>query len=273
MSMELLKSARDAARAGAEVLRGMWGRQLNVECKGRADYVTEADRGSEAAILQVIRKRHPGHLILAEESASGWSRESMRTDEVQWVVDPLDGTTNFIHGIPQVAVSVAALRQGRPIVGVVLDVTRKEEFSALKGQGAWLDGRPMAVSALTNLQDAVLFTGFPFKRKHLLEDYLALFKDLMQEISGIRRPGAAALDLAWVAAGRCEGFWELGLSPWDLSAGALLISEAGGKISDFSGGSEHLWSGEVAAGNPVVHKWLRQKCARRFPKAPGENIL
>ena len=270
--MDLLKSARDAARAGAEVLREMWGGRLEVQTKGRADFVTEADRKSEAAILDVIRGRHPDHLILAEESNSGWSRDSLHTQQVQWVVDPLDGTTNFIHGIPQVAVSVAALQQGRPVAGVVIDVTRREEFSACLGEGAWLDGRPMAVSALENLQNAVLFTGFPFRLKHLLDDYLALFKQIMQETAGIRRPGAAALDLAWLAAGRCEGFWELGLSPWDVSAGALLITEAGGRISDFGGGDGHLWAGEVAAGTPMVHEWLRRKCAEHFPHTAGSYI-
>ena len=207
MSMEILETARQAARAGAEVLQAMWGLQLKVELKGKADFVTEADRKSEQAVLNRIRASYPEHLILAEESASDWSRETLHTDQVQWVVDPLDGTTNFIHGIPQVAVSVAALRQGKPIAGVVIDVTRGEEFSACAGRGAWLDQKPIRVSRRAATDEAVLFTGFPFRYKHLIDDYLALFRDVMQEAAGLRRPGAAALDLAWLAAGRCEGFF------------------------------------------------------------------
>jgi myo-inositol-1(or 4)-monophosphatase len=265
MENDLLASARAAAAAGAECLRGLWGGRLAVEAKSSFDFVTNADRASQAAVLGVIRARHPDHAILAEEDAGAYPPPEAKAG-VLWVVDPLDGTTNFIHGIPHVAVSVGALVDGRPAAGVIVDVTRGEEFWGLAGGGAWLGERPIRVSGQADPGQSLLLTGFPFRDKGRLDDYLALFAELFQQVSGVRRAGAAALDLAYVAAGRAEGFWEMGLKPWDLAAGLLLVAEAGGVVSDFAGGGQALWRGDVVAAAPALHGLIQAACARRFPR-------
>ena len=264
MEQNLLDIARRAARAGASVLRGMWGEEhLSVQSKARFDFVTEADQKSQEAVLGVIKEAMPKSRILAEESAGDWSQEATRPG-VLWVVDPLDGTTNFIHGFPHVAVSVAALKDGRPLAGVVIDVTKEEEFSAAAGRGAWLNHRTLKVSPESDPERALLLTGFPFRIKSRLDEYLRLFTELFDRVSGIRRAGSAALDLAYVAAGRAEGFWELGLMPWDVAAGALLVAEAGGVVSDFRGGMGYLWQEEMLAANPALHPMLQKACARHL---------
>lgn len=258
MSAELLNTARKAARAGAEVLKVMWSEKLVVENKGRFDFVTQADKASEEQVLKVIKSNHPEHLILAEESAAEKPEDISK--DVLWIVDPLDGTNNFIHHIPHIAVSVAACRDGRPVAGVVLDVTRDEEFYALEGKGAWLNGSPIKVSDCAQKENSILLTGFPFRAKSRLDDYLALFRTFFLEISGMRRAGSAALDLAYVAAGRAEGFWEIGLAPWDVAAGMLLVREAGGKVSDFSGKDQALWGREMVAANKALYPWIQKNC-------------
>lgn len=265
MENNLLASARAAAAAGAECLRGLWGGRLAVEAKSSFDFVTNADRASQAAVLGVIRARHPDHAILAEEDAQEYPPPEAQAG-VLWVVDPLDGTTNFIHGIPHVAVSVGVLVDGRPAAGVIVDVTRGEEFWGLRGGGSWLGERPIRVSGQTDPGRSLLLTGFPFRDKGRLDDYLALFAELFRQVSGVRRAGAAALDLAYVAAGRAEGFWEMGLKPWDLAAGLLLVAEAGGLVSDFAGGGQALWRGDVVAAAPAIHGLIQAACARRFPR-------
>ncbi|KIX11879.1 inositol monophosphatase family protein [Dethiosulfatarculus sandiegensis] len=260
MSAELLNTARKAARAGADVLRSMWNQKLTVENKAKFDFVTQADKASEKAVLKVITDNHPDHRILAEESAHEKPRDA--DQGVLWIVDPLDGTNNFIHHIPHISVSVAACRDGRPVAGVVLDVTRDEEFYALAGKGAWLNDRPIKVTDCAQKEKSVLLTGFPFRVKSKLDDYLALFKTLFLEVSGMRRAGSAALDLAYVAAGRAEGFWEIGLEPWDVAAGMLLVEEAGGKVTDFSGRDRALWNREMVAANQPLHSWLQENCNR-----------
>lgn len=264
MTSELLATAQEAAKAGADVLNSMWGHSGQVDNKQDFDFTTEADMAAQEAVLAVISRRHPDHAVLAEEDAGDYSGDRDRPG-VLWVVDPLDGTTNFIHAIPHVAVSVAALVDGVVQAGVVRDVTRGEEFAAARGQGAWLGGEPMAVSPRSELADSLLATGFPFRNKDRLAKYLELFAELFTKVAGVRRAGAAALDLAWVAAGRVEGFWELGLKPWDLAAGILLIQEAGGVVSDFDGKGEALWRGDIACGAPQVQPWLQAACARYFP--------
>jgi myo-inositol-1(or 4)-monophosphatase len=280
MHYELIDTARAAAAAGAEVLRGRWGSRLRVEHKAAFDFVTDADRQAEAAVLGVIRERHPGHAILAEESEAGHWEELCRAEGCTWVVDPLDGTTNFIHGFPHVAVSVAAVSQGRSLAGVVVDVTRGEEFWAVRGQGAFLGktglgktglGKTglgetrLAASAQTDPAGGLLCTGFPFRDRERLGPYLELFRELFLQVSDVRRAGAAVLDLAYVAAGRLEGFWEMGLKPWDLAAGLLLVEEAGGLTSDFAGGGQALWRGDVVAACPGLHGLVRAACGARFP--------
>ncbi|MGD9124894.1 MAG: inositol monophosphatase family protein [Desulfarculaceae bacterium] len=263
MTRSWLDTALEAAKAGTSVLKKLWGQRLTVQSKSRFDFVTDADQKSEAAILEVIRRRHPDHLILAEESSQDFEK-ARSTEKALWIVDPLDGTTNFIHGFPHVAVSVAVAVGGRPLAGVVVDVFREEVFYASKGQGAWLGNTRLQVSQAADPAQALLLTGFPFRQKDRLQAFLGLFAELFEQVSGIRRAGAAALDLAYVAAGRADGFWEIGLNPWDVAAGAILITEAGGVIDDFSGNGGYLWDNEVVAGNPALVPWLKEACYRHL---------
>jgi myo-inositol-1(or 4)-monophosphatase len=229
---------------------------LQVAEKGRNEFVTQIDRLAEGAIIEVIRDHYPEHAILAEESgASGDS-------EYQWIIDPLDGTTNYIHGFPVFAVSIAVAQRGELQHGVVYDPLRQEIFSASRGQGAQLDGRKIRVSKRTGLHQALIGTGFPY-RKNLehIDRYLQMLKAVTLETAGVRRPGSAALDLCYVAAGRVDAFWEIGLSKWDVAAGALMIREAGGRISDFRGTDHYLDSGNVVAGSPKVYAALSKLLA------------
>ncbi|QID18059.1 inositol monophosphatase [Nitrogeniibacter mangrovi] len=246
-----IKAARRAGntinRAANDVDR------IRVEAKAANDFVTEVDRAAEAAIIETLLDAYPGHGILAEESG----RTAGNADsEFQWIIDPLDGTTNFIHGFPQYAVSIALAKNGVVEQGVVYDPTRNELFTATKGAGAMLNERRIRVSRRNKLAESLIATGFPFREFDHVDAYLAMFKDVCQKTAGIRRPGAAALDLAYVACGRADGFWELGLSIWDMAAGALLVQEAGGLISDLAGESEYLHTGNVVAGTPKVFAQL-----------------
>ena len=223
---------------------------VTVQSKSPNDFVTEIDRAAEAAIIEVLRETYPQHGILAEES--GESGQS----EYQWIIDPLDGTTNFIHGFPQYAISIALARKGVLEQAVIFDPTRNELFTATKGSGAFLNDRRIRVSKRTRLNESLIGTGFPFREFDHIDPYLAIFRELAQKTAGIRRPGAAALDLAYVACGRLDGFWEFGLKPWDMAAGTLLIQEAGGLVSDLAGESGFLASGNVVAGTPKVFAQL-----------------
>ena len=220
---------------------------LTVQSKSPNDFVTEVDRAAEQAIIEVLRDAFPGHGILAEESG-----ESGPESEFTWIIDPLDGTTNFIHGLPQYAVSIAQTKNGVLEHAVVYDPNTNEMFTASRGAGAFLNDRRIRVSRRTRLNESLIGTGFPFRQFDHVDAYLAMFKELTQKTAGIRRPGAAALDLAYVAAGRLDGFWEMGLSPWDMAAGVLLIQEAGGLVSDLSGEGNHLTTGNVVAGTPKI---------------------
>lgn len=226
---------------------------LTVESKAPNDFVTEVDRAAEAAIIEVLRDAYPQHGILAEESGSTGGAED---SEYQWIIDPLDGTTNFLHGFPQYAVSIALARNGVLEHAVVFDPTRNELFTASKGSGAFLNDRRIRVTRRTRLAESLIGTGFPFREFKHLDAYLAMFRELTQKTAGIRRPGAAALDLAYVASGRLDGFWEMGLQPWDMAAGVLLIQEAGGLVSDLSGESAFMQTGNVVAGAPKVFAQL-----------------
>ena len=220
---------------------------LTVQSKSPNDFVTEVDRAAEQAIIEVLRDAFPGHGILAEESG-----ESGPESEFTWIIDPLDGTTNFIHGLPQYAVSIAQTKNGVLEHAVVYDPNTNELFTASRGAGAFLNDRRIRVSRRTRLNEALIGTGFPFRRFDHVDAYLAMFKELTQKTAGIRRPGAASLDLAYVAAGRFDGFWEMGLSPWDMAAGVLLIQEAGGLVSDLSGEANYLATGNLVAGSPKI---------------------
>lgn len=230
--------------------------RLDVTEKATNDFVSQVDRQAEDSIITVLREAYPGHEIMAEESGNTPGKSG--GSDYQWIIDPLDGTTNFLHGFPQFAVSIGLKYKGRMEHAVVYDPTRQELFTASRGAGAVLNDRRIRVSPRKGLKGALLGTGFPFKQQEHLDTYLATFKALFPMTAGIRRPGSAALDLAYVAAGRLDGFWEIGLNPWDMAAGALLIQEAGGLVGDFSGGDDYLQTGNVVAGNPKVFKEILQ---------------
>jgi len=228
---------------------------LTVTSKARNDFVSDVDRQAEEEIISVIRSAYPDHAILAEESGT------QQGDEFEWIIDPLDGTTNFLHGFPQYSISIALRHNGRLEQAVVYDPVADELFTASRGCGAQMNDRRLRVSKALSLEGALLGTGFPFKQQEYLDDYLATFKALFADTSGIRRPGSAALDLAYVAAGRLDGFWEFGLQKWDMAAGILLIQEAGGLVSDFTGGHDYMESGNIVAGTPRVFKAMLQSIA------------
>lgn len=255
-----LAVAREAAGAGLEALRSAWrvtGRESARE-KAPGDLVTEADQRAEARIVEIIRAAYPDHAILAEEAGKWSDAEGSH----RWVVDPLDGTANFVHRIPIWAISLALLADDVPVVGVVVDPIRDEWFTAIAGGGTRLDrgdpaaAEPVAVSTTIDLGAAILATGFPFRRPKEVDRYLAAFGELFRRVGDMRRTGSAALDLAYVATGRVEGFWEIGLNVWDIAAGELLVTEAGGRVSDWRGGDEHRTTGWIAAGNQAAHDLL-----------------
>jgi myo-inositol-1(or 4)-monophosphatase len=248
----LLNIAISAARRAGDVISRSLDRvgALTVSEKGRNDFVSEVDRAAEQVLIASIRKAYPTHGFLAEESGAAPG------DDYTWVIDPLDGTTNFLHGFPQFAVSVACRHRGRAEVAVVLDPTRGELFTAERGAGTQLDGRRLRVSQRTGLDGALVGTGFPYREnRRWLKAYLAMLERVMEASAGVRRPGAASLDLAYVAAGRLDAFWEFGLSPWDTAAGNLLITEAGGLVANLAGG-EYRDGGHLLAGSPRVHAAL-----------------
>ena len=246
----MLNTAITAARAaGNVILRNMDKLdRLTIEVKAQNDFVTEVDRKAEEQIIFTLRKAYPDHAILAEESGLDEGDNS----EYQWIIDPLDGTTNFLHGFPQFAVSIALKYKGRLEVAVVFDPVKNELFTAARGDGAQLNERRIRVSPQKGLPGALLGTGFPFKHPQHLDTYLKTFKAVHPDTAGIRRAGSAALDLAYVAAARLDGFWELGLNSWDMAAGVLLIREAGGIVTDFSGNANYLETGNVIAGAPKL---------------------
>jgi myo-inositol-1(or 4)-monophosphatase len=247
-----LEGAVDAARAaGAVIQEGARNRgNLSIERKTVNDFVSDIDKRAERVIIDTLSERFPGHGFKAEESGeSGSSRYT-------WLIDPLDGTTNFLHGIPYYCVSIALRIDDAVVVGVVFDPTSGRLFTATRGNGAFLDGNPIHVSGRAGLAEAVVGTGLPFKDWHYLDDYLHSLREIMQRVAGIRRPGAAALDIAYVAAGWVDGHWEKGLNAWDVGAGSLLVEEAGGAVSTFSGSGSFLNSGQIIVGSPGVHAAL-----------------
>lgn len=228
---------------------------LTVSKKSHSDYVSEVDGAAEAAIIKVLHSAYPDHAILAEESGRQGDHEK---SEFLWIIDPLDGTTNFLHGFPKYSVSIALKHKGVLTHAVVYDPNMNELFTASRGTGAFLNDRRIRVSKRNKLDDCLIGTGIPFRDLTHLDAYLAMFKDIVPRTAGIRRPGSAALDLAYVAAGRYDGFWEIGLAPWDMAAGCLLITEAGGLVGDLEGNSTQLESGQIVAGSPKVFSQLLQ---------------
>jgi myo-inositol-1(or 4)-monophosphatase len=272
-SLDLLHLAARAAERAAEYIRsvGMTGRREDGKTvggsgeplglptsrppvwvsKGHHDWATEVDQNAEAMIAEVLGSGAPGSRLVGEESSPDLHRQGL-----VWVVDPLDGTTNFLHGYPQYAVSIAAAVNGILEAAVVVDVTRELVYGAVRGKGAWLGDTRLTVSGIADPARALLGTGYPFKHLEELERYLEQFRRILPATSGVRRAGSAALDLADVAAGRLDGFWELMLAPWDMSAGVLLIREAGGLVTDVAGREIGVEHSSVVAGNPPIHAWL-----------------
>jgi myo-inositol-1(or 4)-monophosphatase len=255
-------AVRAARRAGEVIIRSLNRLEsLEVTSKGRNDYVSEVDQAAEREIIALIRKSYPDHAFLAEESGATGD------GPVVWIIDPLDGTTNFLHGFPTFSVSIACRVRGKLEEAVVFDPMRQEIFTASRGRGAHLENRRIRVSKQRTLEGALIGTGFPYRANiRYLDDYLAMLKVVMQTAAGVRRPGSAALDLAYLAAGRIDGFWEIGLGEWDTAAGTLLIEEAGGRIGTLTGG-EYRQGGNLIAGNPKVYAELVAALAPHVPES------
>ncbi len=253
----MLNIAIKAARAaGAIINRAALDIELlKVARKGPNDFVSEVDRAAEQAIIDILLDAYPGHAILAEESGR---ERGAKDSEFLWIIDPLDGTTNFLHGFPVYAVSIALAHRGVVQQAVVYDPTRNDLFMASRGRGAFLNDRRLRVSKRTRLADSLVGTGFPFRKGDNFKRYVKMFEEVMQACAGLRRPGAAALDLCYVAAGYYDGFFEMGLNPWDAAAGSLLITEAGGLVGNFTGDADFLYQREIVAGNPKVYGQLVQ---------------
>jgi myo-inositol-1(or 4)-monophosphatase len=249
-----MAACAEAARRGGEVLVEKWGKARTIAFKGGIDLVTDADTASEAALLDFLRAEFPAAGILAEES--GRSGATGGKAGLRFVVDPLDGTTNYAHGVPHFAVNVAALDDRGIVAGATLDPLRGELFTAGRGAGAWLGGERIAPSACAELKQAILVTGFPYDVHEHHEQPLRLFAGYLKKAQAIRRFGSAALDLAWVACGRFDGFWEVRLKPWDVAAGILLVREAGGVVTDLDGGDRTLETGDVLAAPAALHAKL-----------------
>lgn len=257
---ELLATAIEAARAAARIIRDATaGREKLVwESKGHSDFVSEVDKASEREIAAIVQRRLPTALVVGEELTP----TALSSKGIVVIADPLDGTTNFLHGYPEYAVSIAIARDGTPVAGVVLNVARDEEFTARRGAGAFLNGKRIKVSGLREPGKALIGTGFPFKMLDVLPLYVEQFSLVMRGTAGIRRAGSAALDLSNVACGRFDAFWELTLAPWDVAAGILLVREAGGIITDMDGNAAQPIAGAFVAGNPAMHAWLLQTVRR-----------
>lgn len=244
-------AVKAARRAGSVINRASFDLdKLTVTRKQHNDFVTEVDQAAEQAVIRTIAEAYPDHAFLAEESG-----QTGASDHV-WIIDPLDGTTNFLHGMPQYCVSIALQSKGVLTHAVIFDPNRNELFTASKGAGAFLNERRIRVSKRIKMEEALIGTGFPFRKNADIDEYLKAFKAVALNTAGIRRPGSAALDLAYVACGRYDGFWEMGLSPWDMAAGALMVREAGGLVTDLTGGDAYLEQGSIVAGTPKMFRQL-----------------
>lgn len=248
-----IQTARDAGRVLAE----RFGRKIEISNKSELDLVTESDLASERLIIDRIRTYHPRHSMLAEESGLNEVRDHGKQSDWRWIIDPLDGTTNYAHGYPCFCVSIGLEHNGRLELGVVYDPIRDEMFAAERGAGASLNGRRISVSRTNSLSAALLCTGFPYDVRQRNE-FAKHFASFIMHAQGVRRDGAAALDLAYVAAGRFDGFWEEGLKPWDVAAGVLIIEEAGGRVTDYHGSPFDIYSPPILASNGLVHEQMRQ---------------
>jgi len=270
----MLNIAVKAARAAGSIINraALDLEVLKVGSKGPNDYVSEVDQAAEKAIIDILLEAYPGHGILAEESGRS---HGAKHSEYVWIIDPLDGTTNFLHGFPVYAVSIALAYRGQVQQAVVYDPTRNDMFFASRGRGAFCNDRRLRVSKRIRIAEALIGTGFPFRKGDNFKRYVKMFEEVMQSCAGLRRPGAAALDLCYVAAGYYDGFFETGLNPWDVAAGSLIITEAGGLIGNFTGEADYLYQREVVAGNPKIYGQLVQMLApytrviKEEAEAPG----
>ena len=258
--ISFLNAAKEAAILSGKLLTASFGhlKLSQISSKAKNDFVTEIDKDSEKLIISTIKKYFPGHAIQAEESG-------IRSGKgVLWVIDPLDGTSNYIHHIPMFCISIGVLKDNKPIAAVVYDPTHSEMFTAEKGKGAYLNGHKIRVTQASSLAQSLMATGIPFRARERFGEYMASFDKISMASVGVRRCGAAALDLAYVACGRFDGFWELDLSPWDIAAGALLIEEAGGKITDLWGQKNYFKNGDTLASNGIIHKELVKITSKIF---------
>lgn len=255
--MQVKTTALEAAEKAAKIVLDNLGKIKSggIETKRQFDFVTHVDLESERTIIETIRQQFPDHDFHAEEQG-----EDARTSEFQWIIDPLDGTTNYIHNFPCFCISIALQKNGETLFGLVLDPLRNECFSALKGEGAFSNEAPISVSTETDFSRALIATGFPFRDKSKMEVYLSSFAEVMRNVAGIRRAGSAAIDLCYVASGRLDGFWEIGLHAWDIAAGILILSEAGGVTTDFIGEKNYFKTGNVVAANLNLHPELLAIC-------------
>lgn len=264
-----LKTAKEAAREASGIIRNyMSGRSFDVEFKGKNDLVTDADLEAERAILNMIEHTFPGDQVMAEETAQKRQLPRQRT----WLIDPIDGTTNFAHGFPVFCVSIALWEDEEPKMGIVLEVNSNELYSAIAGEGAFLNGNKIRVSPLSDPANALIGTGFPYNDLSLVDNYIRLFKWLMYKTQGVRRPGAAAYDLCCVAAGRFDGFYEYSLNAWDVGAAALFIREAGGIVTDWEGGDNWLFGQRLVAGNPGMHAFLLEAIREHFTEEELKGV-
>ncbi|MDX1590606.1 MAG: inositol monophosphatase family protein [Balneolaceae bacterium] len=268
MKLNDLDIALKAAMEGAQVIKSYRDKKLNTREKGHHDLVTDADIATEKKILSVITKYFPNDQILAEETAGNNSLTSERT----WIVDPIDGTTNFAHDFPIYCVSVALWEHKKPTTAVVIEVNRNEVFTAQEGRGAFLNGKPIKVSDTRQPRDAFIATGFPYNDLSLVDPYLKLFRHLMEELQGIRRPGAATYDLCCVACGRFDGFFEYSLQAWDVAAASLIIKEAGGIVTNWMGEDDWLFAERLIAGNRHIHNILLERIRDYIPMKLSKNI-
>lgn len=256
-----IHTATAAARAAGAIIINNLGTlcQADISEKQASDFVTRVDQQSEATIIDMLRRAHPEAGFLAEETIKDPPTEGLR-----WIIDPLDGTTNYIHGYPMFAVSIGLQRGAQMVAGVIYDPLRDEMFSAERGKGAWLGSRRLSVSSPAAMTGCIIATGFPFRKKDYLETYLDAFRGVFKEVGDLRRAGSAALDLAHLAAGRCDGFFEFALGPWDIAAGSLMVEEAGGVVTDFAGGAEFIDTGNVIAAPAKVHGLLLSTVQKSF---------
>lgn len=248
--------ALEAVWEAGRLIQGRMGSPASIRSKAPADFVTDVDRVCEEILIRAIRENFPEHGVLSEERPfQGWE------PGITWILDPLDGTTNFIHGFPMVSVSVAVALEREPILGVVLDPLRQELFLARRGKGAELNDQPIHVRREASISDALMATGFPHRAKHYLRPYIAALERILREANDLRRAGSAALDLAYVACGRLDGFWEPGLKPWDVAAGSLLVLESGGVVTDFWGRGDYMFNGHIVAAPREIHAFLLDQIA------------